>query len=216
MPRSDEQQGDNDPRSARMRQQRRQQIVAAAKRVFAERGYHNASISDIIGTAKIARGTFYLYFASKHLVFESILEAAIQELRSRITRVNIEQGAPPPQVQLRGSLCRVFDYLIDDRDFTTMLLHQGLSTDAEVAARVSSFYEHVTDLIKSSLDHGITMGLVRQCDTSLVASALLGTVRGIISHLLSQPEEPDTEAVVDELIAFSLRGVVRGGRWDGM
>ena len=209
----------SDARSATARQRRRREILAAAKRVFADRGYHNASINDIIRGAKIARGTFYLYFQSKHLVFDSILDEAIRDLRVRIKRVDVEEGAPAPRVQLRGSLVRVLDYLIDDRHFTHMLLHQGLSTDAEVAERVNEFYGHVTDLIQSSLEHGIAMGLVRDCDTQLVAAALLGAIRGIISYLLTSSEElsqADREAAVDQLIAFALRGVVVGGRWESM
>ncbi|MEM9490681.1 MAG: helix-turn-helix domain-containing protein, partial [Myxococcota bacterium] len=59
------------------RQQRRRQILSVAKRVFAENGYHSASISQIIARANIARGTFYLYFSSKQAVFDSILDEAV-------------------------------------------------------------------------------------------------------------------------------------------
>ena len=52
-------------RAARLREDRRAQILQKAKEVFAERGYHNASISEIILRAGIARGTFYLYFRTK-------------------------------------------------------------------------------------------------------------------------------------------------------
>lgn len=47
------------------KRERRQQILDAAKHVFAEAGYHGASINAIIERAEIARGTFYLYFESK-------------------------------------------------------------------------------------------------------------------------------------------------------
>ncbi len=200
-------------RPARMRAERRRQILSAAKHVFAERGYHNASISGIIAQAGIARGTFYLYFSSKRIVFDSLFDEALDELRARITRIDIGEGAEPPQLQLRGSLCRVLDYLVADRDFTTMLLSQGLATDAEVAARVKEFYDHVTALLRSSLDHGIHMGLVRPCDTELIAAALLGAVRGVIGQLLAKDGPRSAEEVVDELIAFALRGVVVSARW---
>ena len=65
----------------RAKQERRRQILGAAKHVFADAGYHGASIHAIIERAQIARGTFYLYFESKAAVFDSILDQAMAELR---------------------------------------------------------------------------------------------------------------------------------------
>ena len=69
---------------AEPKQERRQQIMEAAKEVFAEAGYHGASINAIIEKADIARGTFYLYFESKAAVFDSILDQAMADLRARL------------------------------------------------------------------------------------------------------------------------------------
>ena len=53
---------------------RRQQLLDAAAWVFARKGYRAAAISDIIARAHVARGTFYLYFASKEQIFLAIVE----------------------------------------------------------------------------------------------------------------------------------------------
>jgi AcrR family transcriptional regulator len=197
------------------RQQRRQEILESAKQVFAASGFHTASISDIIHRASIARGTFYLYFDSKQAVFDSILDAALAELRARITRIEVGAGAESPQLQLRQNLVRVLDYVLDDRPLTMILLNHKQSPSVEVAQRIDGFFRGVSLLIKSSLDYGISMKLVRPCNTSLVAPALLGAVRGVIEHCLHDIEAPDIEApdtdtIVDELIAFVLHGVFIG------
>lgn len=199
----------NADRPNRMRRQRREQILAAAKTVFAEHGYHKAAINEIIRRANIARGTFYLYFESKQKVFDSILEEALEQLRSRLFRIETDDGAPPPQVQLRQQLVEVLTYLLEDRHFTLMLLRQGLGTESEVAERVTSFYDHAQALIHRSLERGMEMGLLRQHDPDLVSAALLGAVRGIIAQLLHAEGPADYEKTVDELIAFALRGVLR-------
>ena len=54
------------------RTKRRAQLVACAREVFAERGYHKASIDDVIRAAGVARGTFYNYFDSKRAVFQVV------------------------------------------------------------------------------------------------------------------------------------------------
>jgi AcrR family transcriptional regulator len=204
---------EQDDRGSRMRRERRAQIVDAAKAVFAERGYHNASVSDIIGRAHIARGTFYLYFESKQQIFETILAEALEELRSRITRIDVSPGAPTPIEQLRGNLVRVMDYVLGDPHFSRLLLSHSLSSDPEAAERVHQFYAHVHGMIERSLSHGVEMGLVRPCNPALVASMLLGAARGIIDHVLRTDPPPAAGAIVDELIAFCLRGVVVAARW---
>jgi len=44
------------------REERRAQVLRHAKRIFAHKGYHRTNVADIISRARIARGTFYLYF----------------------------------------------------------------------------------------------------------------------------------------------------------
>ncbi len=191
------------------REQRRRQILAAAKEVFAEHGYHSASISEIISRAAIARGTFYLYFQSKQSVFDSILDEALSELRSRIVRIETDAAdVDPPQVQLRQQLVRVFEYVLGDRPLTSILLNHNQLPQAEAADRVDGFYSEVADMIGSSLQHGIEMKLVRQCNTALVAWALLGAARGMIELCPQSKTPPSIETIADEMIFFALRGVM--------
>ena len=159
------------------REHRRLEILQAAKQVFAERGYHTASINDIIKSAGIARGTFYLYFSSKDAVFESILDLAIQELEARIISVDVEEGAAPPGMQLHENVSRVLKFMLADRALIQLILNHGLPPDTDLAHRVESFFEHVEERIESSLKHGMQMGLVRDCDPGLTAALILGSLR---------------------------------------
>ena len=60
----------------------RERILSAATDVFAQHGYHDASIVKITTAAEVAQGTFYLYFASKQQVFEEV----VRDLNSRVRR----------------------------------------------------------------------------------------------------------------------------------
>src|SRR5690606_16161153 len=61
-------------------QQTRRRLLEAAEQVFADLGYHEASIVKITEHAGVALGTFYLYFDSK----QSIFEALVLDLNSRV------------------------------------------------------------------------------------------------------------------------------------
>jgi AcrR family transcriptional regulator len=199
----------DDDRAAAARAERRSQIVEAAKQVFAEAGYHQASINAIIERAQIARGTFYLYFEGKAAVFDSILEHAMKDLRGRITRIDVEDPtAPPPQDQLKAGLVRVLEYVVHDQALTRILLAGARIGEAQAAQRLAAFYNDVRGIIELALHHGIAMGLVRPMNKKLAAAALLGTVRGVIEAMVVQGVDIPVEDVVNELIALALRGVL--------
>lgn len=79
------------PRTARG-SRTRERILAGATAVFAEHGYHEASIVKITEAAAVAQGTFYLYFASKQEVFEEV----VRDLNSRVRRAMHEASSAEP------------------------------------------------------------------------------------------------------------------------
>src|SRR5437868_4153925 len=60
-------------RSPVLRDERRAQLVAAAREVFGERGYHAATVDDITRVAGVAKGTFYLYFQEKREIYYDLV-----------------------------------------------------------------------------------------------------------------------------------------------
>src|SRR5688500_11420639 len=72
----------NIPMSYMRSPERRGQILACAKRVFAQRGFHAANVSHICEAAGIGRGTLYLYFANKRSVLAAILRETLDRVRA--------------------------------------------------------------------------------------------------------------------------------------
>jgi AcrR family transcriptional regulator len=189
--------------------ERRRQILDAAKQVFADAGYHGASINAIIEKAQIARGTFYLYFESKAAVFDSILDQAMADLRARLRRIDVEDpSAPPPQVQLREQVAATLGYVVGDRALAALLLQSAHTPEAEATERLDQFYGEVRRLIVRAIEQGTAIGLVRKCHPELVAGALLGMIRGVIEVMMRSPQPPAVDDVVNEVIAVGLRGVL--------
>ncbi len=194
---------------AEPKQERRTQIMTAAKQVFADAGYHGASINSIIEKAQIARGTFYLYFESKAAVFDSILDEAMTDLRARIHRIEVEdKSAPAPQVQLRAQVVATLEYIVRDRPLAMLLLSAGHTPDAEAAERLDQFFADVRDLLRRAFQSGMEIGLVRKVNAELAAAAMLGMIRGVVEQLVTQPQAPAVDQVVDELLVMALRGVL--------
>jgi AcrR family transcriptional regulator len=68
---------------------RRSQLLTSARTVFAKKGYDDATVSEIVGRAGVAQGTFYLYFPGK----ESLAGAFAELLSERFAEVAAEKSA---------------------------------------------------------------------------------------------------------------------------
>ncbi|MFN2469229.1 MAG: TetR/AcrR family transcriptional regulator [Gaiellaceae bacterium] len=80
-------------------EQRRRQILAAAVKVFARKGYHTARVGDIAEEAGVAHGLLYHYFASKEALLETVFRETWSELLDAVHAV--EGSGDPPREQLR-------------------------------------------------------------------------------------------------------------------
>ena len=79
----------------------RRRLLEAAEQVFAERGYHDASIVKITEAAGVAQGTFYIYFASKQEIFDEV----VLDLNHRVRQAMAEassQGTSRSDAERRG------------------------------------------------------------------------------------------------------------------
>jgi TetR/AcrR family transcriptional regulator, fatty acid metabolism regulator protein len=188
---------------------RRKQVLHSARDVFARKGFHETSVSDIIRRAGIARGTFYLYFKNKRHIFYCLLEALLQELDQHVETIRLGSREPPPLEQLRDNLARVITFSLQKPEIVRILFHHATGLDGEFDRMLDDFYGRIADRIEWALKTGIEIGLVRQCNTRLVAFAVMGSMLEIIRQLASKGIPPrNLRAVLDNLIEFGLRGVL--------
>ncbi|WP_199485301.1 TetR/AcrR family transcriptional regulator [Actinomadura craniellae] len=87
--------------------QRRTEILAAARRVFEERGFVETRVADIVAAAQVAQGTFYTYFDSKDAVFAEVAQSVIDDMLAGLHAPR-RPGAGPRQ-RVRDGLQRFID-----------------------------------------------------------------------------------------------------------
>jgi AcrR family transcriptional regulator len=187
---------------------RREQILSHAAVLFGQRGYHATSIADIIQSAGIARGTFYLYFKNKRAIFDEILDMLVVQIRACIKTVDIAPTAPPVKAQIIANVSRVVDLLTSNRALLSILLEGAVGLDKGFAAKLADFYEQVAQTVDGSLRLGQTMGLVRACDSRTAALTGLGALKEVLYDALRRDEDIDNiDALVSGLLDIYLYGV---------
>ena len=183
-------------------------VTRCAKAVFAQKGYHQASISDIIQRADIARGTFYLYFRSKRDIFNSILDELVRELEGLINRLDVDPSATSLE-QLKNILRSIIMFALEDRDMSQIVLRCTGGLDSEFDSKLRDFYETALSMIESSLQHGIELGLVRKCNTKVIACCVLGCMKEIVNLVFSDEEAiSQLDQILDEVLNFGLQGIL--------
>lgn len=188
-------------------------ILRAAKKIFAEQGYHEASIDDIIKEADIARGTFYLYYTGKRTIFDAILNLTLEEVDRHIAAISLEPGAASPVDQVKANVRRVFNLFIADRHLADILFVRALGIDNEAMETLNSFYKKIADLIGRALTQGMTIGLLNKCDPQIAAYCIIGSVKEVFLQVIlaGEPSPQKIDAVIDEIIKVNLYGFYTRG-----
>lgn len=189
--------------------ERRQQILLAARDVFAKRGYHAAKIDDIVAAAGVARGTFYLYFEDKRAIFEEIVDRTFTRLGMAIVRVDTEHPTRTVAEQIKENIRRIVHELLEDPATTKILLSDAVGLDAAFDRKLISFYEEVFKLLESSLEDGQQRGIVTEGDTRMFAVMTLGAVKEIMYQVAMRGLDYAEDRIVEEIYAFLCRGCLR-------
>ncbi|MDP2315609.1 MAG: TetR/AcrR family transcriptional regulator [Pseudomonadota bacterium] len=185
---------------------RRALLVAAAREVFAEKGYHAASVADIIDGAGVARGTFYNYFESKRSIFQAVLADLLDGVVDAVAPIDVARPIPP---QVRENLARVVSMLLEMGDGARILFTDAAGIDAEGTETLGEFYGAATGRIERALRTGQELGLVRECDVELTASCLLGLLKEPVYQGLLRRRPFDVDGLVDTIFAIVGGGLMR-------
>ena len=189
--------------------ERRQQILNVAREVFAKRGYHAAKIDDIVAAAKVARGTFYLYFEDKRAIFEEIVDRAFTRLGMVITRVDTQDPARSVEEQVKDNVRRIVAVLLEDRATTKILLSDAVGLDPAFDRKLLVFYEEALKLIEESIREGQELGIVMPGNAHIYAVLAMGAMKEILYQVVMRDLDLDEDAIVTGLYELFSRGFLK-------
>ena len=190
--------------------ERRAQILARARDVFAKRGYHAAKIEDIVAAAKVARGTFYLYFEDKRGVFVELVDRFLARLHLAILRIDPRDPSRSVAAQIRENIVRVLTLFLQDRAMTKILLTDAPGLDADFDRKLRAVYEEVLNLLAGSFTEGQTLGIVAAGDTRVFAYLTVGAIKELLyQSVMLDFDEGSAERLTSEVFSFLCRGCLR-------
>ena len=158
-----------DGRTLRSRGQRtRRKLLEAAERVFAELGYHDASIVKITEAAGVGQGTFYLYFEGKKEIFEEL----VRDLNARV-RHAMAEGAAKGETRTEQERLgfRAFFGFAAEHPSLYRIIRQAEFVAPDV---LHYHYEKISEGYVAAIGGAMARGEIAHGDPELVAWALMG------------------------------------------
>jgi TetR/AcrR family fatty acid metabolism transcriptional regulator len=202
----------DDPIQAQLIAARRNQILDAATKVFAEKGFHRSTIKDIAKVAGIADGTIYNYFENKTALLMGLLNR-LNETEDRA--MNLQQATEGDlQTQMYSYLRHRFESVeAQGLDLLQVMLSE-LLVDAELREQ---YYQQILKptyaLAEGSFEKWKTEGRIKGMDTVLMTRIISGAFLGlIVMRLLGDTElQAKWNELPDAITEIILNGLIPGG-----
>lgn len=181
-------------------------IIRAGKTLFAKDGFQSTSINDIIAKARVAAGTFYIYFDNKlglylyllHEYRSAIRQSAQEATHGLSTRYEIE----------RAGLKAFIQYVKKD-PLAYKIIWESLFVDFDI------FKDYYTSFAKSYIHHlkqHVKSGEIRtDIDLETVAYVLMGIANFVGLQILfkEKADDVDIDFVVDESMKLLQHGMFK-------
>lgn len=193
-------------RTRQKKDAKRTAMMQAAVRVFAEKGYHSATVRDIVTAADVAVGTFYFYFPDKETLFVYLYEETAEFLLQAIKQA-IKGRATLPK-KITAAVQSYVNIGVFEPAVVHLLLVGGVGAVPALLEQRARFRKSLIDLWQEPLDEAMDKGLILPQNTRRSAEALSGAIDEVILHLLDRPDpQQDAADTVEDLTNLSLRAV---------
>jgi TetR/AcrR family transcriptional regulator, fatty acid metabolism regulator protein len=186
---------------------RRTELLDAAVRVFARKGFHGSRVGDIAEEAGVAHGLLYHYFRSKDEVLETIFGDSWERLAAETDR--IETSGLPLREQLRR-FARIYlgSWLVTP-ELIAVLVREIARTPAvgSQVEEVRGVFVSLARMIEAARERGEVRG---DCDAQLAAWTVYGALEEILTGwVLGQlpAEEEDVERAVATVVDVAHAGL---------
>ncbi len=188
----------------------KERLLKAAKKIFAEKGYHNTIVSEIVKSAGVGQGTFYRNFIDKRDIFENLLNELTEKLLLSFSDMSSE--LPKNSQEYRDAsvraIRRMIKTVIENRELVTIFIKEAVSVDRELERKIYEFQMKFAQLAKYYLDYAIEKGFARRCDSDIVSKSVVGLGFSFLNMWLAELiDEKDVDRIINEVVDFAFFGL---------
>jgi len=187
----------------------REALIAAARRLFTERGYEEVGTEEIVRAAGVTRGALYHHFGGKASLLDAVYARIEAESTERVARVVLGSELHSPLDAMKAGIEAFLEECLEP-ELRQIALHDapavlGWERWREIGAA------NGLGLIEASLGAAIEAGEIRPLPVQQTAHLLMGALDEA-AMVLARDERPQARAEVTEVLVTLLEGFAVGNR----
>jgi len=182
---------------------KRRQILDAAVRAFARKGYHACRVGEIADEAGVAYGLVYHYFGSKEEVLETIFRDTWTQMLARVREVQEEGGSAGEQVRkVTALLLRTWRR---NPDLVRVLVHEVTRSPEQLPRQIDEI-SHANKALEGIIRYGQETGEFRaDLDAQLAATVFYGALEEVLTGwVMGQLPDSDEDVARAEQVVTAL------------
>ncbi len=186
--------------------ERRQQILDAAEKVFAERGLSGARMDDIVQASGLSKGALYWYYKSKDSVILALMERILDRELAQATKL---VSSPAPASDRLNTLMHMALSEIAGLGRLLPLAYEFLAMASRrkaVRNAMAHYYEQYASLLGEIIQQGIEAGEFIEMDVEQAALTVIAIVEGLALVWFVAPETIDIRNLGDSPMEALLTG----------
>jgi len=182
--------------------ERREQLLAVGRQVFAKNGYHDTAMTDIARAAGVTKPVLYQHFDSKRALYGAILS----DVGDRLTEVvfTAAMSAEGPREQVSSGIHTAVEFVADNPYGFQVLLAAGSSSDPEWYRIAQGWRNSMAEQIAALI---VVEGMV-QAHQEALAYGVVGMVESMMGRWLDHEDRKlDESQLADDLFALAWSGL---------
>lgn len=178
----------------------RADVVAAAGRLFAQRGYHGTSMRDLGKELGLLGSSLYSHVESKQDLLVEVVEEGAALFEASANRASANGGSPADR--MRTLISGHVDVVLDNLDIARTFLNEARMLDTVQRRRVLSARDHYEEAFRSAIRDGIADGSFRSDLDAKTSSIFILSILNAIERWYRPHGELDRQALVAQLDDF--------------
>lgn len=182
-------------------QRHRERILDAVAHCFAERGYHDTSVDQVVQQARTSKSAFYAVFANKEQAFAALLDREGERLLHAVEQAILAEK--DPRSQARRAIATFVTACADNRATARILLVDSVGTSPAIEETRRALHARFAEMILAQARARLPRSTI---DLEVIAYALVGAVNEAVVRLLETGRR-DPQPVVDALDHLAARAL---------
>ncbi len=190
------------PRIRMSAAQRREQLIATGRQLFAERGYDATSVEEVAARSKVSKPVVYEHFGGKEGLYAVVVD---REVRALLERITAALTAGHPRELLEQAALALLDY-IEDEPHGFQVLSARQAPVLAPAGTFSSVMNDVAHQVEHILGAEFTTRGLDPKFAELYSQALVGMV-ALVGQWWREARKPKKEMVAAQLVNLAWNGL---------